>query len=243
MDELSTEDLWRQYKETGLKALRDLLITRHLPLAHKVASRVGATLPTHIRIKDLESSGISGLIKAIDRFDPEGGASFTTYATLLIRGAIIDELRSLDWVPRSVHKKARRIHNAQEELAKQLGREATDEELADHLGLNLEELYQLLGRARPAILVSLDAKEQVPLTDGRAKSGFEHAHRSEFRDMLKQAVLQLSPQERQVLAMYYYEEMRLKEIGQVLGVGESRISQIHKVAIEKLRTRLEAMER
>ncbi len=246
--EKSRAELWKRYK-AGKPEARDELIVQYLHLVKFVVGRVASGLPGYVKLDDLYSSGVTGLIKAVEKFDLAKNIKFETYAILLIKGAIIDELRKLDWIPRSVHQKANLIASAQATLQQTLGRDHTDSELSAHLGLSEEGLGELLERVRPAILISLDAESMNDddeegmsiserIADAKAPTSFEVAHRNEFCQLLERAVSDLPEQERQVLVLYYYEEMMLKEIGKVLGVSESRVSQIHTKALLKLRTKL-----
>jgi RNA polymerase sigma factor for flagellar operon FliA len=204
-------------------------------------------LPAHVRLDDLYSTGIIGLIKAIERYDLTRKNKFETYAILLIKGAIIDEMRSHDWVPRSVHQKANMISKAQQELEHKLGREATNEEIANSLKMSLKDFEELLSKVRPAVLVSLNADvnddsergtiaDKIP--DKKMKTSFETADRNEFRKLLEKTVSDLPEQERMVLVLYYYENLMLKEIAEVMRVSESRVSQVHTKALLRLRGRL-----
>ena len=248
-DKQAVEDLWNRYHETDKTEYRDELIVQYLYLVKYVVGRMGAGLPAHVKLDDLYSSGVTGLIKAVEKFDRERKAKFVSYAILLIKGAIIDEMRALDWIPRSVHQKANSIADAQTKLQQQLGREPSDAELSSHMGLSEDELGELLNRVRPAILISLNADtshnsddENAPISeriaDAKAETSFEIADRNECASLIGQAIDALPEQERKVLTLYYYEDLMLKEIGKIMGVSESRISQIHTKALLKLRTRL-----
>lgn len=241
------DQFWIEYKEKGSEELRDLLIVNYLTLVKYVVGRVASGLPAHVDTDDMYSTGVMGLIKAVEKYDPTKNNKFETYAVLLIKGAIIDEMRSLDWIPRSVHQKSNEISNAQQKLSQKLGREPRDEEVSKELGIPLQEYLDLLSRVRPAILIPLNAdqdqdaenthiSERIP--DEKTKSGYENADRNEFRKLLEQAILDLPEQERMVLVLYYYENLMLKEIGQIIGVTESRVSQIHSKALLRLRGRL-----
>lgn len=239
--------LWGNYQRSRLVEERDALIVHYLFLVKFAVGRIGAGLPTHIKMEDLYSSGVTGLIKAVERFDPTKNSKFESYAILLIKGAIIDELRELDWVPRSVHQKAHWITEGQQLLQNTLGREPTDQELAKHLGIEEEALGELFSRIRPAVVFSLDADSHShsleeeglqlveKIADLRAETSYTIADRNEWGLLLAQAIDGLPEQERKVLHLYYYEELMLKEIGKVLGVSESRVSQIHTKALLKLR--------
>lgn len=239
--------LWKEYKESGSKEARDRIIQNYLHLVKYVVGRVSTGLPAHVKFEDMYSTGILGLIKAIKRYDPEKKNKFETYAILLIKGAIIDEMRSLDWVPRSIHQKANQVAKVQQELEQKLGREPTDTEVAAKLGLTVANFEELLIRIRPAVLIPLNTDnnddpdsvqmaERIP--DANIRTSFENAERNEFRKLLEKAVLELPEQERLVLVLYYYENLMLKEIGKVIGVSESRVSQIHTKALLRLKGRL-----
>jgi len=248
LDSTQLADTWKKFKETNDPKLRDALICNYLHLVRYVVGRMSIKLPGHVRLDDLYSTGILGLIKAVEKYDLTKKNKFETYAILLIKGAIIDEMRALDWVPRSVHQKANMISEAQTKLEQKLGREASDEEVAKHLGIKLVDFEELLVRVRPAVLIPLNADtnddpeqgtvaERIP--DKKAKTSFENADHNEFRQLLEKAVLELPEQERMVLVLYYYENLMLKEIGEVMGVSESRVSQIHTKAVLRLRGRLQ----
>ncbi len=249
MIESCIKDLWENYHSTQKIEFRDDLIVHYLHLVKFVVGRVGSTYPSHIKIDDLYSSGVTGLIKAIEKFDPTRAAKFESYAILLIKGAIIDELRELDWIPRSVHQKANQVSTAQISLQQELGRDPSDEELCVRLGVTEEEFKETLDRIRPAILIPLDGgntaedEDRVPLAekipDTRAESGYDVANKNEHAHLLEQEISHLSKQEQKVLMLYYYEDLMLKEIGAVLGVSESRVCQIHTKALLKLRGRLQ----
>ena len=248
---MKPEELWQHYAKSRREEDRDELIVQYLPLVKFVVGRVAAGLPDYIKLDDLYSSGVTGLIKAVEKFDTSKNNKFETYAIFLIRGAIIDELRALDWIPRSVHQKANLISGAQTALQQQLGRDPTDEELSNHLGLSEEEFGEWLSRIRPAILIPLNAEvasdeDNTPLSDRipdqRVETGLEFAHRKEYQDILAKAIEDLPDQEKRVLTLYYFEELMLKEIGKVMGVTESRVSQIHSKALLKLRTRLKSLK-
>jgi len=243
----SIAELWKKFHKTRASEWRDELIVHYLFLVKFVVGRLGSTLPSHIKLDDLYSSGVTGLIRAVEKYDIERNAKFESYAMLLIKGAIIDELRELDWVPRSIHQKANEISNAQNDLQQELGRTPTDIELSEHLGVSEDEFGNLLTRIRPAIMLPLNAEkiddEQIGLAekipDQSALTSLEVAHRNESAEILKGVIQELPDQEREVLTLYYYEEMMLKEIGKVMGISESRVSQIHTKALLKMRRRLQ----
>jgi RNA polymerase sigma factor for flagellar operon FliA len=245
-EQKALESLWSKYQETKDVESRDELIVQYLFLVKFAVGRVASGLPSHIKLDDLYSSGVTGLIKAVEKFDPVRNNRFESYAVLLIKGAIIDELRELDWIPRSIHQKANLIATAQSTLQQRFGRDPTETELSDYLGLNDGEFEELLLRVRPAILISLDKEMQgngeedggsisEKIADNKASTSYEVADRNEVHGLLEKAISNLPEQERKVLVLYYFEELMLKEIGKILGVSESRVSQIHTKAILKLR--------
>lgn len=248
MEDQKIQELWSRFKVSSCEDIRDELILHYLFLVKFVVGRIGANLPSHIKLDDLYSSGVTGLIKAIAKFDVTKNNKFETYATFLIKGAMIDELRKLDWIPRSVHQKANKLSNAQNSLQQSLGRDPTDEELSGFLGISEQQLDELLARVRPAILIPLNAQidnsdEDISplmerIADSNAELSSEVLERRESTDILEKAIATLPEQEQQVLHLYYYEELVLKDIGKILGVSESRVSQIHTKAVLKLRSRL-----
>jgi RNA polymerase sigma factor for flagellar operon FliA len=250
-DKNDLNELWQHYFSNRGIEERDSLIVMHLFLVKYVVGKIGNILPTHIKLEDLYSSGVTGLIKAVEKYDPAKNNKFESYAILLIKGAIIDELRELDWIPRSIHQKANLISSAQEALRQTLGRDPTDEELSYHLGVSEKELSELLFRVRPAILIPLNAEfshnddDNAPISeriaDVKAETSFEAADRNEYAVLLGNAVAELPEQEKKVLTLYYYEELMLKEIGKIMGISESRVSQIHTKALLKLRSRLRSV--
>ncbi len=246
------KELWQRYFASGKLEFRDEIIEKSLFLVKYVVGRLGNALPAHVKLDDLYSSGLTGLMKAVEKYDPSKNSKFESYAILLIKGAIIDELRELDWIPRSVHQKTNLIATAQEKLQQKLGREPNDQELSNHLGITQEELCELLDRIRPAILISLNGEaspndeENAPLSeripDTKVLTSFEAADRKECAHLLETAIGDLPEQEQKVLTLYYYEGLMLKEIGKVMGVSESRVSQIHTKALLKLRGHLKLVE-
>ncbi len=248
-DDGSTAQLWIEYKRSGDRSIRDQLIVLYSPLVKYVAARVAVGLPQHVDGADLVSYGIIGLIDAIDRYEPSRKVKFETYAIPRIRGAIIDELRAIDWVPRSVCSKARAVEQAYAALESSLLRTPTDAEVAAELGISEKELQEIL---RQISFVGVAALDEVLSVGGergdRATLGdtvpdategpaavFED---KESKEILTQAIKLLGERERTVLSLYYYEALTLAEIGQILGVTESRVCQIHTKAVLQLRARL-----
>jgi len=245
-----TQELWLEYRRTGDQKLRDRLILTYAPLVKYVAGRLGSGLPAHVDEGDLVSYGLLGLIGAIERYDPARDVKFETYAMSRIKGQIIDELRSMDWVPRSVRARARHIERAIAELEARLGRAPTDEEIAKKLGITEEELEESLseiGRSSIAALdelwtVSGSTGDQVALIDTiedeSAPDPQGNLSVTEQKEALADAIARLPEREKLVVTLYYYEELTLREIGEVLGVTESRVSQLHTKAILRLKAHL-----
>jgi len=230
---------------------RDRLIVEYAPLVRYIANRIAMRLPPHIDVDDLVNSGILGLIDAIEKFDPSREVKFKTYAEIRIKGAILDELRAMDWMPRSIRKVINRLVEAYHELEQQLGRPAEDEEVADQLGLKMEEYYGLLKQSAGVPLISLDVlidydekKRNILscLVDPKSENGFGVLGLSEVRDALAGAIDDLPEKEKQVISLYYYDELTMKEIGKVLDLTESRVSQIHTKAILRLRVRVNSLQ-
>ena len=249
--EIELRDLWRRYKEDGDAGARERLVVAYSPMVKFVAGRLGAGLPSHVDDADLISYGLMGLIGAIERFEPERGIKFETFAMTRIRGAIIDELRSLDWVPRSVRSRAREIEAAQSKLEHELQRAPTEEELASKLGIDEDELQSSLLEIANSSVYALDelwtvsdsSGDQVSLLDTikdpRADDPQESLDSSEIKDRLTDAIGSLPEREQLVVALYYYENLTLREIGEVLGVTESRVSQLHTKAVMRLKSHLQ----
>lgn len=249
--EVELRDLWRRYKEDGDESARERLVVAYSPMVKFVAGRLGAGLPAHVEDADLISYGLVGLIGAIERFELERGIKFETFAMTRIRGAIIDELRSLDWVPRSVRSRAREIEAAQAKLEHELQRAPTEAELAQRLEISEDELRESLLEIANSSVYALDelwtvsdsSGDQVSLldtiADEAASDPQEALASSEIKDRLTEAIGSLPEREQLVVALYYYEGLTLREIGEVLGVTESRVSQLHTKAVMRLRSHLQ----
>jgi len=231
---------------------KEHLILEYASTIKYIAQRIAARLPPHISIDDLMNAGVIGLIDAIEKYDPTRDNTFKTYAEFRIRGAMLDELRSLDWVPRSVRQKESALERAYEELERCLGRSATDEEVAEKLEISLRDFYQWLNQVKGVSLLSLETLG-MRATDGEAINLLEilpsdntkgpafifQTHR--LKEMVARAIDDLPYQEKIVISLYYYEELTMKEIGNVLEITESRVSQIHTKAILHLRTKLKIL--
>jgi RNA polymerase sigma factor for flagellar operon FliA len=248
---IELRDLWRRYKEDDDPAARERLVLAYSPLVKYVAGRMGSGLPAHVEEADLISYGLGGLISAIERFEPERQIKFETFAITRIKGSIIDELRSLDWVPRSVRSRARDIEKASAKLENRLQRAPSDDELAEELDLSLEEFEEALVKIANSSVIALDelwtvsdeSGDQVSLLDTikdeQATDPSAELDASEVKDQLSDAIARLPEREKLVVALYYYESLTLREIGEVLGVTESRVSQLHTKAILRLKARLQ----
>jgi RNA polymerase sigma factor for flagellar operon FliA len=243
-------ELWTKFKQTGDARLREQLILHYSPLVKYVAGRVSVGLVGSMEQADFVSYGIFGLIDAIERYDPERAIKFETYAINRIRGAIIDELRALDWIPRSLRQKAREIEQAVVRLEHRLGRTPSERQIAAELDLSLGELHQIFSRLSLVNVIALDEVLTLSTGDGgrlslmetledlSAENPVEVAENRETRHLLARAVNTLPDREKTVVTLYYFEGMTLGEIGGVLGVTESRVCQIHAKAVLTLRTRL-----
>ncbi|WP_232212963.1 FliA/WhiG family RNA polymerase sigma factor [Saccharomonospora saliphila] len=248
-DESAIQGLWKEFARAPSQRVRDRLVLHYAPLVKYVAGRVGTGLPTHVDVADLIQSGIFGLVDAIEKFDPERGLRFETYAMQRIRGAILDDLRSQDWVPRVVRSRAREIERANDRLGARLRRTPTDAEVAAELGITVRELRDLYGQLRLTSVIALDnlvgantesgpgtAAETLP--DEDAVDPAAVLVDRDNRKQLADAIAQLSERDRVVVSLYYFESLTLAEIGKVLGVTESRVSQLHTRAVLRLRAKL-----
>jgi RNA polymerase sigma factor for flagellar operon FliA len=245
------KDLWRRCKEEGDERARERLVVAYSPLVKYVAGRMASGLPSHVEEGDLISYGLIGLIGSIERYDLDRDIKFETYAVARIRGAIIDELRSLDWVPRSVRAKARDVEKAHSRLENKLGRAPNEEEMADKLGVSVEDFRTTLLEIANSSVLALDDLWTVSDPDGgqvslldtirdpNAIDPEEAIDTDELKDRLADAIESLPDRERLVIALYYYEALTLREIGDVLGVTESRVSQLHTKAVLGMRSHLQ----
>jgi RNA polymerase sigma factor FliA len=227
-------------------AERESLIIETLPLIKHIAHRVATRLPTNIEMRDLINAGVLGLLDAVDKFEPERGVKFKTYAEVRIRGAILDSLRNLDWAPRSLRKKSKDLERTYAELSQKLGRPATDEEVSEALGEDIEDYHALVDQLHGLTLGSFenlsdseDSENYINYCpDDGTNDPYVKFESNELTSLLADAIDDLPEKERLVLSLYYYEEFTMKEIGTLLGVNESRVSQLHTKATLKLRSKL-----
>lgn len=227
---------------------KNKLVVEYSPLIKFIAQKIAVRLPSNIELDDLISSGVIGLMDAIDKYDPSRDNKFKTYAEFRIRGAILDELRAQDWVPRSIRDKAKLLDKTMVQLEAELGRVATDDEIAKALNCDMEEFHDLLNQVRPVSLLSIDdsqtfsnvdKKSILNILEGcRLNNPFNQLNVKSVKDIVTQAIEELPERQRLVLSLYYYEDLNLKEIGKVLRVTESRVSQLHAQAVSRLRNKL-----
>jgi RNA polymerase sigma factor FliA len=239
--------LWRRYERSGDRAARDQLVLAYSPLVKYLAGRIASRMPAHVELADLVSYGLGGLIDAVERYEPSRGIKFESYASSRIRGAIVDELRALDWVPRTVRAEARHIDHASTDLAIRLQRLPTDDELAAELSMDPAELDATLQRVADSRMVALDEPWSGGPSDGlqptllealpdtRAVDPAASAHAADLSERIAAAIEQLPEREQVVLGLRYHQELMLSEIGEILGVSESRACQLHAKAVLQLR--------
>lgn len=239
MSDPGIEEYWARYRDEPSLELRNRLVLQYSPLVKYVAGRLRTRLPESVEYADLVSDGIIGLMEAIDRFDPGRGLTFQTFAVPRIRGAMVDALRSLDWVPRSVRDKVRQVEAAQRALETKLGRVPDDPEIAAELGISVRALRALYARVS---FTSVGTLEDLELADDLSEAATHEIEDHQSKDVLLRAVRELPERDQVIIALYYFEGFTLAEIGQVLGVSESRVSQLHSRATMVLRTKLTAMD-
>ncbi len=249
------EAMLREIKETtdSIPAdLKEQIVLEHTPLIRYIVNRIAVRLPSHIDLEDLHNTGVIGLMDAIDKYDPEKNCKFKTYAEFRIKGAILDQLRSLDWVPRSVRQKGRKLEKAYGELEQRLGRAASEEEVADSLGIQIDKFHELLNQVRGTSLVNL---EEIGggadgdrsggygdiVEDVNAENPFNSLKLHETRRIVSETIGTLPEKERLVVSLYYFEDLNMKEIGGILGITESRVCQIHTKAVLRLRSKLKGI--
>jgi len=244
--ETDIQQVWQAYQRERSVELRNRLVERYLPLVKYNAERIWSRLPDGVELDDLISAGIFGLMDAIEAFDLSRGVKFETYCVPRIRGAMLDELRTMDWVPRLVRSKASKLEEARKSLESELGRPPRPEELAKKLNVSIEELDQLVGEATAVSLVSLnkkwyetdsykDVREVDILEDSK---GEDPTRGIQKRDLMKLVTKGLNRNERLIIILYYYEELTMKEIGNTLGLSESRVSQMHSSIVARLKDQL-----
>lgn len=245
MKAVEREKLWEAYQKCPSTELREKLITEYAPLVKVVAGRLSMYLGYNVEYEDLVSYGIFGLIDAIDKFDQGKDVKFETYASLRIRGSILDQIRKMDWIPRTVRQKQRRLEDAAKTIEARTGRNATDEELAEELGVTGTELLEWQSQLKVTNIISLNEFVEQggePVMDARNNSQFaqpeETVAEEELKKVLSETLELLTEKERRVILLYYYEELTLKEISNILEVSESRVSQLHTKALLKMRKRM-----
>jgi len=254
-EQISEEELWDRYSKTKDQKIRNYFIEKYAPLVKYVAGRVAMNVPNTVDFNDLVSYGVLGLIDAIDKFDPKREIKFKTYAVTRIRGSIFDQLRAIDWLPRSVRQRAKEIEKVIADLEGKLGRSPTDEEIAEALGLSLQDFHNLLLRVSGNALISMDdswllndGSDNAPLSIEETLESSDTynpdiaAEKEEIKKIIAKTLMDLPEREKQVLILYYYEGLTLKEIGTILNVTESRVSQLHTKAIMILRSKLDKIK-
>lgn len=245
MKTVDREKLWEEYQKNPSPELREKLITEYAPLVKVVAGRLSMYLGYNVEYEDLVSYGIFGLIDAIDKFDLGKDVKFETYASLRIRGSILDQIRKMDWIPRTVRQKQKKIEDAVKQIEARTGRNASDDQIAKELGIAEVELSEWQSQLKVTNVVSLNEfVEQVgePVMDAKYNSHFVQPEQSvqeeELKNVLKETMDLLTEKERKVILLYYYEELTLKEISNILEVSESRVSQLHTKALLKMRKKM-----
>jgi len=250
----SEEDLWRQYRKSRDQKIRDYFIRQYAPLVKYVAGKIAMGMPQNVEFDDLVGFGVFGLFDAIEKFDPGKHVKFKTYAVTRIRGAIFDELRTIDWVPRSVRQKAREVEDTVRRLEASMGRAATDEEIASAMAIDLKEFQQIMLRISGTSMLSLhdiwytgEDNDKISIAESIESPVSLNpdmiVEKDEIRRVIVAAIDELPEKEKKVLVLYYYEDLTLKEIGEVLEVTESRVSQLHTKAIMRLRAKLTSFKR
>src|SRR5512147_2019548 len=250
----SEEELWKLYRRTKDQKLRDYFVRQYAPLVKYVAGKIALGMPQNVEFDDLVGFGVFGLFDAIDKFDPGKHVKFKTYAVTRIRGAIFDELRTIDWVPRSVRQKAREVEETVRRLESSLGRAASDEEIASGMEMELKEFQQMMLKISGTSMLSLhdiwytgEDNDKISIAESIESPGSLNpdtiVEKDEIRRVIVDAIKELPDKEKKVLVLYYYEDLTLKEIGEVLSVTESRVSQLHTKAVMRLRAKLTSFKR
>ncbi|MBC7959761.1 MAG: FliA/WhiG family RNA polymerase sigma factor [Vallitaleaceae bacterium] len=245
MDESGKTKLWEKYSKTKDPQIKEQLIIEYAQLVKFVAGRLSMYLGSNVEFEDLCGYGVFGLIDAIDKFDFEKGVKFETYASLRIRGSILDNIRKMDWIPRSIRKKQKSIDVAVRKLETEYGRSATDEEISVELEISLDEYYKWTNQTKALALTSLEEYVEQggetrvePVSNSRYTQPEEMAEKDALKSILIKAIDSLSEKEKKVIILYYYEELTLKEISAIMGVSESRISQLHTKSLSKMKSGL-----
>ena len=245
MGKVSKEKLWEMYQARQTPELREQIILEYAPLVKVVAGRLSMYLGYNVEYDDLVSYGVFGLIDAIDKFDMDKEVKFETYASLRIRGAILDQIRKMDWIPRTIRQKQKKIDTAIREIEARCGRSATDEEIAQNLGISNEEYVDWQSQMKITGIVSLneylEQGSEIPgdrHVSGQFDSPEKAMEQSELAKVLKESLTLLTEKERRVIELYYYEELTLKEISHILEVTESRVSQLHTKALQKMKSKM-----
>jgi RNA polymerase sigma factor for flagellar operon FliA len=246
----TAQELWRRYHKRGDSDAENALIEKYLSLVSSIAARLAMNLPEHVAQDDLYSSGLVGLLQALRNYDPACGASFETYARTRIRGAMLDDLRKMDWVPRTIHEKARKVQGVMARLEQKLGRAPGEAQMAAALDLSVAEYGKLLNEIRPATFICLDTVSaendagdlHEVVADSADETPLEQISRRELKQVILKRLNEMPDAQRKVLALYYGEEMHLREIAEAVGLTESRICQIHAQAILSIRAYLQRFE-
>ncbi len=238
----------KDYRSTVDPKVKEQIIIEYAPLVRFIAQKIASRLPPNIELDDMISCGVIGLMDAIEKFDPSRDNKFKTYAEFRIRGAILDELRSQDWVPRSVRERAKLVERAYAKLEKELGRPATDEEMCEELLITMDEFHELINKSKSVSLLNIEDAAAMSKGDKKLMVSLMETSRSanpqsavgykKAQEIIKDGIKSLPEKQRLVLSLYYFEDLNLKEIGQVLDVTESRVSQLHTQAIFKLKAKL-----
>lgn len=229
------EKLWLMYRETRSSDIREEIVHIYLDLVNIVAGRLAISLPSYIEKDELISCGFFGLLDAIERYEPARGNKFETYASLRIRGSIIDSLRSKDWLPTSLRQKIKKYEKTVAELENFLGRSAKDEEIAEKLEISLEELTELLSKINVSTVIPLEEYMKTEVANSSQINPFENIEFEESKEALAKAISLLPEKEKMVITLYYYEELTLKEISLILKLSEARVSQLHTKAVIRLK--------
>ena len=243
------DNLWETYEETKSEKVREKILMKYLPLVRQIAGGIIGKLPSSVSVDDLIDAGVIGLLESIDRFDTNAEVKFETYAYTRVRGAMMDELRKMDWAPRSLREKSKRVEEAYRRLVKRHGRQPDQDEIANELEIPIEKFHQINKEIGAVHLMSLDQEiasssgETTSLYDVLAEKDtivpIEAMEDRELKDQMIKEIEKLPKNEKLVIALYYYEELTLKEIGEILNLSESRISQIHSKVVKDLKIRLE----